>query len=331
MLDYKHFLLRLKHPVLDVTTITHIAIDRRVECNPALLAIVVNGTRRPKGKMTKQKADFENIYVEPDPGSYHRTLGNLDYEIPEHGRRVFHALLDELRVDSEDPTVLDLCCSYGVNAALLNHDVTLEEVQAHHSQASALSHDDLLERDRRWYADRRRSETVNVIGLDSSEAAVNYAVDAGLLTDGITADLETGALTEQDQTKISDVDLVTVTGGIGYIADRTFDHILQAFDQTPWVAALSLRWVDFEPVAETLDSHGLVTEKVDDFVVPQRRFSSSEERNFVFGQLSTQGLTPSEIEENGQHSAELYVARPAHAATDIPLHDILDQVIDGSK
>src|SRR5680860_853031 len=43
------------------------------------------------------KADFEHIYNRPDPRDYFRTLGKLDYEIPQRAQPVFQALLTALR------------------------------------------------------------------------------------------------------------------------------------------------------------------------------------------------------------------------------------------
>lgn len=280
--------------------------------------------------MPVQKADFTDVYGRPDPRAYYETLARLDYAIPAHGTEVFDAVLGELREPDTTPTVVDLCCSYGVNAALLNHDVTLTDIEEHYAAGSGLSRRELVDRDREWFGDRRRSDAVDVIGLDVSQPAVDYAVDAGLLVSGVAADLEVTQLTEADASKLSDVDLVTVTGGIGYIDDATFDQVLDAADEMPWVAALTLRWVDFAPVADMLDSHGLVTERLDDFVVPQRRFAGADEERFVFEQLAAQGVEPTGVEEAGHHGAELYVARPAGTDAGVPLGDLFAGVVGGA-
>jgi hypothetical protein len=161
--------------------------------------------------------------------------------------------------------------------------------------------------------------------VDISEPAVRYAVDVGLLVDGVVADLETQQLSDRDAAKLSEVDLVTVTGGIGYINERTFEQILDAADETPWVAALSLRWVDFDPIAETLEQQGLVTERLDGYVARQRRFADSEEREFVFDELAARGIEPTNVEVDGHHGAELYLARPADAVQSTPLDDLFDR------
>ena len=41
----------------------------------------------------QSKADFGDVYNQPDPRSYYRTLGMLDYEIPAHGAAVFDLFL----------------------------------------------------------------------------------------------------------------------------------------------------------------------------------------------------------------------------------------------
>ena len=82
----------------------------------------------------QNKANFDDVYDLPDPRGYFEALGPLDYQTPEHGRRVFSALLQALRTgDGSAPKILDLCCSYGVIAALLKHDLTLEDLYARYA------------------------------------------------------------------------------------------------------------------------------------------------------------------------------------------------------
>jgi hypothetical protein len=276
---------------------------------------------------TGAKTDFSAVYTQPDPRAYYESLRSLDYEIPAHGRDVFAAVLQELDIDQSDATVLDVCSSYGVNAALLNHSVTLEEVEEHYAAADGLSRTELIARDRDWFGGRRHENAVDIVGVDISEPAISYATEAGLLTDGIVADLENEELSESDAAKIADVDLVTVTGGIGYVNGRTFEQILGATDEPPWVAALSLRWVDFDPIAEVLDQQGLSTERVEGYLAPQRRFSDTSEERFVLDQLASQGIEPTAFEHGGYHCAELYVARPPDAVDRVPLQGLLSQII----
>jgi len=275
------------------------------------------------------KADFTGAYNAADPRDYYSSLGDLDYQIPTHGAPVFRRLADALSEHGSAPTVLDVCCSYGINAALLNHDITFDEIRDHyaHPRTAGLSSDELVAADRALFAQRRRSDALEVIGLDVSRAAVDYAVHAGLLDHGLVVDLEAdhpaGDLDAVNEL-LAQVDLVTVTGGVGYVQRRTFERIVAAsLDEPPWIAALTLRWVDFDPIARSLERYGLVTERLDGYLVRQRRFADDEERAFVFESLDAHGVAPTSIEHEGWHCAELFVARPDAAPLE-PISSLLD-------
>lgn len=270
------------------------------------------------------KVDFTAIYDQPDPRAYYRTLSALDYSIPAHGAAVFECLLGELG-SREEQTILDVCCSYGINAALLNHDLELDDLTTRYASVdSSLGGDQLAALDRRWYAQRSRDDAVSTIGLDVAGNALRYATAAGLLDQSLQVDLEAGPCDEETRTLLASADLVTITGGIGYVGERTFGTIVEASgDDPPWIAALNLRWVDFTPIAERLEALGLVTERLDSYSVPQRRFADAEEREAALAALAARGLDASDEHRADAHFAELFVARPPEAVRDAPIEGIL--------
>jgi SAM-dependent methyltransferase len=269
------------------------------------------------------KANFDDVYNQPDPRQYYRTLGVLNYEIPAHGALVFDLLLDEMG-GREGRTVLDVCCGYSANAALLNHDVNLAELYEHYGSLASAADGDIAEIDRQWFAERGRADAVSVIGLDIAGNAVRYAASVGLLNKGVVADLESGDPDEETVRALAAADLVAVTGGIGYVGEKTFRSVIEASgEDPPWVAALSLRWVDFSPIAETFDDLGLVTERLEGYCVPQRRFAHDSERQAALAGLRARGLDPAPELRLGAHCAELYVSRPPEAARAAPLADVL--------
>lgn len=279
----------------------------------------------------QSKADFGDVYNQPDPRSYYRTLGVLDYEIPAHGAVVFDLLLDEMG-GRADKTVLDVCCGYSANAALLNHDIELADLYEHYGHLENAAANDITEIDRRWFAEHSRPDPVSVIGLDVAGNAVRYATLAGLLDQGLVADLETGQPDEEITHALAAADLVTVTGGVGYVGEKTFRAIVEASgDDPPWVAALCLRWVDYTPIAGALGDLGLVTERLDGYCVPQRRFAHDEERQAALAGVRVRGLDPAPELQLDAHCAELYVSRPPEAARTIPVADILSSLTAGGS
>lgn len=271
------------------------------------------------------KTDFDHIYDQPDPRAYFVGLGEYDYEVPQHGKTVFEKVLDAL--PSENPTVVDLCCSYGVNAALLKHDLDLDDLYDHYRSADVaeLSSEDLAEHDREFFTDRRLPDAPEVIGLDVAARAIDYAVDVGLLDGGSSENLEASDPSSHLATELADADLYTVTGGIGYVTELTFRRLLacSAPSHQPWIASLCLRTVPFDPIAECLEAHGMVTEHLDEVTFPQRRFASSEEQTAALEALARRGLSPEGREAEGRYYVDVYLSRPVEDALAQPAAEIL--------
>jgi hypothetical protein len=281
----------------------------------------------------QSKANFDHVYDLPDPRGYFEKLGALDYRAPEHGSRVFGALLRAMRRDDEaPPKVLDLCCSYGVNAALLKHDLTLDDLYARYGSRdlAGLSSEELASADAELYAGRRRPAPPEVVGTDVAANAVSYALRAGLLDAGTAENLEEDEPTKGLRRAARGAVLVTVTGGVGYVWERTFERVLSCVTDdgpdggnVPWVAAFAVRFVDYAPIAAVLARRGLVTEKLSTATFPQRRFENAGEREHVLRKLVAAGIDPAGKEEAGWYHADLYLSRPAAQASEAPVEELL--------
>lgn len=278
----------------------------------------------------QNKANFDHVYDLPDPRGYFEALGSLDYLAPEHGRRLFPTLLQRVRAAGGPAGVLDLCCSYGVNAALLGHDLTLDDLYARYAspELADLSTEELLDADRAFYAERRRLSPPEVVGADSAANAVRYALRAGLLEAGFGEDFEATDPPEAFRRAVGGVGLVTVTGGVGYVWERTFDRVLKSVagarpdGRAPWVATLPARLVDYGPLSDLFSRYGLVTERLSSRTFPQRRFADAAEREHVLRQLADMGVDPSGREEEGWYHADLYLSRPPEDA-EVPVDELL--------
>lgn len=266
------------------------------------------------------KASFAEAYDRPDPRSYFRTLGPYEYLTPHHAQQIFR----RLTAARAPRTVVDLCCSYGVNAALLNHQLTLEELYHRYTDPALddLSPAELSLRDRQFYAARRRPEAVPVVGIDAATGPVEYARRAGLLDAAFAENLERATPSPELRTAVADAGLVTVTGGVGYVSARSFDQLLAVIDSPPWVAAFALRAVPYGPIAEVLAEYGLVTERLDR-TFRQRRFTGPEEEAATLRAVLDAGLDPTGLESEGWFHAVLYVSRPPAEVGAPPLEELL--------
>lgn len=264
------------------------------------------------------KTRFDDIYNEPDPRAYFRTLAPLRYEIPQQAQGVFRRTLAQrsaVRGTDLPVTVLDLCCSYGINAALLNHDLTLADLYTHYTSAETgeLTRGELIEADKEFYASRRRADAVPVIGLDTADNATRYALEAGLLDEAYAENLERHPPSDGLRRAVARVGLITVTGGIGYITHRTFDALLDATRVPVWVSAFVLRTVPFQQIVAILDAHGLATETDPERTYPQRLFTDLTEQRSAVDHVLDAGDDPTGLEAEGRYYARLHQARPRPA------------------
>ncbi|MBB5934492.1 hypothetical protein [Streptomyces zagrosensis] len=258
----------------------------------------------------------------------------LAYQIPQHAQEVFQQLLAaRVLADASagqpaerPPTVVDLCCSYGINAALLNHKVTLDELYERYTdpQIADLTTAQLIAKDREFFAERRLPDAARVVGLDAAGRAVTYARTAGLLDEAFGEDLERSDPGPALRRAVSRAQLITVTGGIGYVTSRTVSRLVEAAEESVWVAAFVLRGVPYAPVAEALRELGLVTETAGaERTFLQRRFADVAERRHAIAAVVAAGGDPSGKEDDGYYHAQLYVSRPAAHAAAYPLEDFV--------
>lgn len=260
------------------------------------------------------KISFDDIYTEPDPRAFFGTLRELDYQIPQLAKPYITKLIEEFRAELgvAEPTVLDVGCSYGVNAALHRCDTTMDQLYDHYSSAEALDRDRLIARDRQLVHSHALPEKTRFIGLDTSGPALDYALAAGFLDRTIHANLEDDDPDDDQRELLAGTDLVVSTGCLGYVTEKTLVRI--ARDSRPWMAHFVLRMFSYDPIAESLAELGYETASIDG-VFRQRRFASGEEQTQILDTLSVAGVDPRGLESEGWLYAKLFVSRPRGAAT----------------
>ncbi|MCM2580063.1 class I SAM-dependent methyltransferase [Streptomyces meridianus] len=283
------------------------------------------------------KVSLEHIYTQPDPRSYFGALRKLDYCVPQLGKPYFAKLIDELRTARRTavPQVLDIGCSYGVNAALLKYDLTMDDLYARYGDARAAEadaeaapaigtadRDALLARDRDLARTRDTAPRMRFVGLDTSGPALDYALEAGFLDDAVHADLESHDLTPDESRRIAGTDLVISTGCLGYVTEKTLTRIVRSLgDRRPWMAHFVLRMFPFDPVEQALADLGYRTVRVEG-VFRQRRFASAEEQAGVLRTMAAAGVDARGLEEDGWFHARLFLSLPADASGSRPAEDL---------
>lgn len=266
---------------------------------------------------TTGKISLDHIYASPDPRAYFGTLRGLDYRIPELAKPHFHGLITEYREARgvPVPTVLDIGCSYGINSALIKYGATMAGLYDRYSgrDAHRQTRETLLARDRELVRSVDRANDMRFLGLDASEHALSYALEAGFLDGAVHADLENGEPTDEQRAQLAGTDLVISTGCLGYVTERTISRILDAHGgprgRRPWMAHFVLRMFPFDPIAETLAAAGYRTARRGG-LFRQRRFATPQERSGVLDRLAAAGVDPSGLETDGWFYAQLYVSRP---------------------
>ena len=272
---------------------------------------LVNGTLTGENK-----TDFTDIYSQSDPRRYFRVLSELEYQIPLRALPVFQGVLAASRRAGKNRTILDLCCSYGINSAFLlsAQDPRLIPGRYASPALGAMSASQVAEADSRLYGERRGDLDLTILGLDASLPAVGYATRAGLLDAGWAENLEDHNATDSLRNGIADVGLIISTGGVGYVGARTFEQLLSSVraPEDLWLAIFVLRVFDYSPVVDVLESYGLVTERLEG-TFRQRRFASAEEQEAAIHDVRSRGLDPAGKETGGWYHADCFLTRPAAA------------------
>ncbi len=219
--------------------------------------------------------DLGDVYARPEPTAAFECLAQLDERGPAYSAALIRHVLNALA--DRDSAVIDLGSSYGVNAALVNHAVTLAGLYAHYRRDGDATVRWRIQEDRRFFRASRRSDAVPVVGIDVSSAAINYGLSVGLLDAGIASDLEQDR-PDQDASNVLRQSTLISAGGPGYMGSRTIMTLVGASARPPVVSGFLLRWRDARPIAQSLAVAGYEFRAEYRSVYPQRRFSSALDR-----------------------------------------------------
>lgn len=276
--------------------------------------------------LNSSKANFDDIYVMDDPRGYFSVLGSLDYMIPDVAEPVIRQILGARAQQlGRSPCVLDIGCSYGINAAVHRFPLTFSTLCQRYARREMMtvSPAELARLDTNYYASWPDLGMGRFMGLDVSAPAIRYARRVGLIEDGIVADLESAPLSPDAARIARKADVLLSTGCIGYVTEKTYGQLIAAAEHPPWVVSFVLRMVPYDRMVETLDKAGLVTERLAGATFVQRRFRDVKEFERSLEALGLRGVDTEGFESDGRFLADLYVSRPAEDVRATPLDELV--------
>ena len=267
------------------------------------------------------KANFDDAYTSPTPHAYVAAMARTGYEIGEQARPYCTTaveLLQERNGNAWPTQMLDLGCSYGLGAAFVKYGCSFDEIVALFSSRAPREYNAAREAMRMWLNVTPPACDLRTVGLDSSEPAIRFAVETGLLDAGIARDFEQPGASpnEAERAWFRSCNLLISTGAIGYVTERTLEVVLPHLgkghpsDLGPLVVLTILRMFDASPIEAAFERQGLSFAAVPGARLPQRRFQDATERRKVLSELHDRGIDTSGWEDRGKHYADLYVAAP---------------------
>ncbi len=267
----------------------------------------------------KAKACFDDVYTDPTPHAYIAMMAKNGYEIGEQARPYCTAAVELLREKNEDAwpvQMLDIGCSYGMGSAFVKYKCSFDEMVAFFSTRAPRDPHAACEAMRAWINVTPSPYDVRSVGLDSSKPAIHFAIRAGLLDGAIVGDFENPDITpnQEERSWLRSCNLLISTGAIGYVTDRTMDHVVRHAGKDhpskfgPFAVITILRMFDATPIRDVFENYGFRFEKVPEVMLPQRRFTDEKERKRVLKILHDKRIDPCGWEDQGKQFAELFIA-----------------------
>lgn len=272
------------------------------------------------------KSSFEDVYHAQTPHGYFKEMQRLGYEIGEQAKPYFRAaaeLLHQQLGEDEPVRLMDLGCSYGVGATLMNCDVSFQDLADFFKEKAPQEYRDCVEGTRELVQTAAREPVARCNGADASKEAIQFASDADLIEAGIAKNLENGdRLGPRDATILKQCNLLTSTGAIGYVGPKTLNPFLDLLGKDlelsvgPYAVVTILRMFDPEPVLGAFSESGYPCVQVPGVRLRQREFDGQREYQETLALLRDRGVDPEGWEAEGHLYADLFAAAPRR---DLPL------------
>lgn len=266
---------------------------------------------------------YDDIYDLPDARAYYRAMDHAGFRTAHYASAVFRAVLTELKRLRGLKTVsmTDFASGYGIAAALMRHDLTLNDVLARYRAAELDDADtaDVIERDRVWFAGARRSvQNDRYAGIDVAGKALAYGRAAGIFDEVFPENLQHDAPTDALLAWLGACDLVVECGSVAHMLPGALEQLLRATSgRQAWIATAPIRGNDTAEALELMRDYGMNVEALDIPPFRHRRFADAEEQARAITNAQNRGHDTKGAEDTGYFHAQVFLARPAREATPV--------------
>ena len=261
------------------------------------------------------KRNFTDIYTQKFPDDYLEEMKRLHYRIPDKTKTLYLSLAEQLYKKLSRPiNILDIGSSYGINAALMKHDLEMSDLENYFLQEENTT----LEQTKQFFEKMPSNDHLKFFQIDISDNALQFSEDVKLCKKGICVNLETESLPIKE---VPSFDMIIATGCIGYIGYRAFSNLFELIKkqqtkysqseiEKPVFAFSVLRIFDMEKIQQTFDYYGYSLVRTDLDPIRQRRFSDSGEKSHTVSLLHSKGIDSKGFEDDGHFYAHFYIASP---------------------
>jgi len=170
----------------------------------------------------KVKKDFTNIYTQKTPYSYLKEMQLLQYRIADYTKPLYLSLAEQMYDKLQRPiNILDIGSSYGINSALLKHDLVMSELD----DFFLTDDEPTITQTKQFFEKQPLNDHLNFYQIDISDPALIFSVDSGLCEKGICVNLEIN--NSRLARELPECDMVIATGCIGYIGYKAFSNLFE--------------------------------------------------------------------------------------------------------
>lgn len=264
-------------------------------------------------KELEVKKDFTDIYTKKHPTPYLQEMKKLEYRIPDQTQPLYKHLVQRIVNYKKNPAkILDLGSSYGINSALLNHQLIMSELDNYFIEDNP---DPSIKSTQNFFEDLPNDDSnLEFYLIDTSKPALNFAQNAGLCKDTFCVNLEKDSVSSQFAKTMNEIDLIISTGCVGYIGwksfEKMFSSIVKSRGPFPIFAFTVLRIFPLDDIERVFRENEFELIKTRIGPLKQRKFHNEKEKEKTIKLLKSRGLETENLEESGYYFADFYVAGP---------------------